>query len=69
MIDKDTHMAKYTVAVEWIMWTDVDVEAESLDEAIRLVEAMPDLPKNGEYLDSSFKVNREITEENNLEEV
>ena len=46
-------MAKYTVAGEWI----------------RLVEAMPDLPKNGEYLDSSFKVNREITEENNLEEV
>jgi hypothetical protein len=61
-------MAKYTVSVEWVMYTDVDVEAESLDEAIRLVEAMPDLPKDGEYLNRSFKVNREITEELNSQE-
>jgi hypothetical protein len=58
-------MAKFKVAVEWVMTTDIVVEANSLAEAIRKAEDMDDLPDDGDYLDGSFEVNLEVTRELN----
>lgn len=58
-------MAKFKVAVEWVMTANLIIEAETLEDAILQVEDMPDLPDNGDYLDSSFEVNHEVTRELN----
>ncbi len=58
-------MAKFKVAVEWVMTTDVVIEAETLEDAILQVEDMPELPDDGDYLDGSFEVNTEVTKELN----
>lgn len=58
-------MPKFKVAVEWVVTTDVVVEAETLEDAILKVEDMPELPDDGEYLDGSFEVNHEVTRELN----
>lgn len=58
-------MAKFKVAVEWVMTTDVVIEAETLEDAILQVEDMPELPDDGDYLDGSFQVNSEVTRELN----
>jgi hypothetical protein len=58
-------MAKFKVAVEWVMTTDVVIEAETLEDAILKVEDMPELPDDGDYLDGSFEVNTEVTRELN----
>ena len=58
-------MAKFTVAVEWIMNKDLVIEANSLAEAIRKAHDMEDLPEDGDYVDGSFEVNHEITRELN----
>jgi|LakMenE18May11ns_1017448.scaffolds.fasta_scaffold9721213_1 hypothetical protein len=48
-------MKTYKVPVVWTMMAYVEVEAESLDEAINEVMNAP-LPDNGEYLEDSFEV-------------
>ena len=58
-------MAKFKVAVEWVMTTDVVIEAETLEDAILQVEDIPELPDDGDYLDGSFQVNTEVTRELN----
>lgn len=58
-------MPKFKVAVEWVVTTDVVIEAETLEDAILKVEDMPELPDDGEYLDGSFEVNHEVTRELN----
>jgi hypothetical protein len=58
-------MAKFKIAVEWVMTTDVVIEAETLEDAILKVEDMPELPDDGDYLDGSFEVNTEVTRELN----
>jgi hypothetical protein len=58
-------MAKFKVAVEWVMTTDVVIEAETLEDAILKIEDMPELPDDGDYLDGSFEVNTEVTRELN----
>ncbi|MEK6879342.1 MAG: hypothetical protein AABY22_07040 [Nanoarchaeota archaeon] len=62
-------MKKYTIPVEWVMVTDVIVEANSLKEAIERVENMPGLPSDGEYLGDSFKVNKSMIGEINEEDL
>ena len=52
-------MPKYKIPVSWVMTDEIDVEANSLEEAIQKVEESNELP-DGEYLDSSFEVNREL---------
>lgn len=56
-------MPTFKVAVEWAVYSEVEVEAETLEEAINLAES-PDfpLPLNPEYVDGSFNVNLEVTE-------
>ncbi len=61
-------MAKFKVSVEWVMTTDVVIEAETLEDAILQVEDMPELPDDGDYLDGSFEVNMEVTRELNHQE-
>jgi len=57
-------MAKFKVAVEWVMTTDVVIEAETLEDAILQVEDIPDFP-DGVIVDGSFEVNMEVTRELN----
>jgi hypothetical protein len=58
-------MARYRIPVEWVMVATVEVEAESLDEAIEKVEA-GSLPENGEYLSDSFAV-QDFVHESDIE--
>jgi hypothetical protein len=58
-------MKTYKIAVEWTMIADIEVEANSLDEAIEKVEEMDSLPDNGEYLEDSFQVDEYLSEELN----
>jgi hypothetical protein len=60
-------MAKFTVSVEWVMHKYVEVDAETLTEAVNIVAGQPECPEGGEYLDRSFRVNEEITSEINNE--
>lgn len=52
---------KYKVFVEWSIATIIEVEAESIDEAIEDVESRPGVPDNGDYIDGSFSVNHDFT--------
>ena len=47
-------MAKFSVPVTWVMWGNVEVEADSVEEAIELAYDK-DLPKDGNYLEHSFE--------------
>jgi len=53
-------MAKFIIASQWIMVAETEVEANSLQEAIDLI-SNSDIP-DGEYLDDSFEINKEVTE-------
>ena len=56
-------MAKFRVAVEWSMYGEVEVDADTLQEAIEKVEDDLDMPlPEGEYIDDSFVVNSEFSE-------
>lgn len=49
----------YSIPVLWTMWDAVEVEADSLEEAVEFVkENIDDLPrsKNGQYLEGSFRM-------------
>lgn len=51
---------KYEFTTFWQMAARVEVEAETLDEAISMVEADDyPLPTNGDYVVGSFEVDRE----------
>ena len=58
-------MNKYKVAVEWMMFSFIEVEAASMEEAISIVENEDSSLPDGDYLDDSFQVNTEITAEIN----
>jgi hypothetical protein len=60
----EKNMAKFKVAVEWVMIADVVIEAETLEDAILQVEDIPDFP-DGAIVDGSFEVNMEVTRELN----
>jgi hypothetical protein len=53
-------MAKFMVACQWVMTSEVEVEADSLNHAIEKLYDSNGLPK-GYYLDDSFNVNKEDT--------
>ena len=53
---------KYKVMVEWVVCTTVEVEADSVEDAIQKVESDDSLiPTEGSYLDGSLTINQEIT--------
>lgn len=58
-------MNKYKVAVEWMMFSFIEVEASSIEEAISIVENEDSSLPDGDYLDDSFQVNTQITAEIN----
>lgn len=59
-------MPKYTLPVTWQMISDVDVVADSLEDAISKLEEkvvnQEDLPK-GKYVKHSFEVQHDFIEE------
>lgn len=56
-------MRIYHIPCAWQVYGRADVEANSLDEAIRIAEG-DDFPlPEGDYLDDSFKVDRELAME------
>lgn len=53
----------YKLPCSWEMYAWIEVEAESLSEAIEKAYDEVDLPHNGEYVDSSFDVDMAIVKE------
>jgi len=58
-------MANFKVAVEWAVYDELDIEADSLDEAKVKAAELP--LTRGSYIDGSFQVNEEVTEELNVD--
>ncbi len=58
-------MKDFTVHCEWVMIGSFKVQAETVEEAIELVQDYDHLPPDGEYLDDSFQVNEDFTLEDN----
>ena len=62
---------KYRIAVSWTMVHEVEIYANSLEEAIKIVNeddgTIINTDKDGCYLDDSFEVNEEVTKELNNE--
>lgn len=54
-------MPVFKVAAEWSVRCDVMVAADSLKEAIAIAEEEHDLPRGGEYLTGSFRINTMAT--------
>jgi len=50
----------FSIACTWEVWGTLEIEATTLREAIKKAKAdtMP-LPHNGEYVDESFRVDRD----------
>ena len=48
-------MKKFRIPCYWEMYAIVDVEAESIEDAIDIVDEM-NLPENGEYVQASFAI-------------
>ena len=62
-------MPVFKVACNWTMYGEFDVEADTIDQAIALVEAGREpyngVPTDDEYVDGSFEINAEVTKELN----
>ena len=54
-------MNKYKIPVSWSVCGIMEVEANSLEDAIDKAEDMP-LPTDTDYIDGSFEVNRDMLE-------
>ena len=54
----------FEISVDWTVTATVEIEAESLEEAIKLAHDA-ELPYPGEYVDDSFRVDEETTRELN----
>lgn len=51
-------MTEWNIPCEWSMYGIQKIEAETLEDAIRILDETEDvlpLPDNGEYVDGSFK--------------
>lgn len=56
-------MPKYKVYVEWMTTATVEVEANSLNEAIEKIDLDDSLiPTEGDYVDGSLEINYEISD-------
>ena len=58
---------KYRIPCTWEMFGVMDVEAESLDDAIKKIEYNSFLPNNAAYVDLSFKIDHNAIESYNEE--
>ena len=55
-------MKKFQIACDWAESGEMYVEADSLEEAIKIAENSDDPLPHGDYIDGSFQVNKEVTE-------
>ena len=61
-------MKTYQIACDWSVYGIMFVKANTLEEAKKKVIEDEPIPTDSEYLDESFKINEEMTEELNAEE-
>ena len=62
-------MKTYKVKVSWLMFSTIEVEADSLLDAMEEIETSNcPLPLDGDYIDGSFRVDRDATYYANEEE-
>ena len=60
---KKKNKKTFRIACDWEVYGTMVVEAYSLEEAIKIAENNDDpLPTDDEYIDDSFKVNKEQTD-------
>jgi hypothetical protein len=57
----------YKIPVYWTMFDTIDIEAESLKEAMEIIDSVP-LPE-GDYVDGSFTIEMETLNEIYPEEI
>ena len=57
-------MKTYKIPVFWAMSGIVEIQAESMEEAILMAEHAP-VPENGEYMDCSFEVDEQAIQYHN----
>ena len=53
---------EFKIACDWAESGEMYVEADSLEEAIKIAENSDDPLPYGDYIDGSFQVNKEVTE-------
>jgi len=60
----------FTIAVEWSNCAEIEVKADSLEEALKIAdeEGVSMTTQNKEYIDGSFQVNEEFSKYLNSEE-
>jgi hypothetical protein len=59
-------MSNFKVAVSWSVFGEMNIEAETLEDAIRIAQDDTQIPlPEGEYIDGSFNVDAEMSEELN----
>ena len=59
-------MANFKVAVSWSLFGEMNIEAETLEDAIKIAEEDTEIPlPDGEYIDGSFMVDPEMSKELN----
>jgi hypothetical protein len=59
---------EFQVGITWTMTATVPIRAHNLDEALDWAEGDMPLPNNGEYLDDSFEIDQDTTNEMNASE-
>jgi len=59
----------YEIPCSWEVYGTMEVEANSLEEAIKLAERDDSpMPDDSDYVDGSFEVDRDVAEEMNKDE-
>ena len=59
----------YEIPCTWEVYGTVEIEADSLEEAIELAERDDSpMPDESDYVDGSFQIDRDIAEEINKDE-
>lgn len=54
---------KYKIPCSWIMYGFAEVEADSFDEAVEIVESSETNLPEGSYVEASFEVDADILDE------
>lgn len=61
-VEKEESKKKtFRIACDWSVYGTMEIEANSLEEAIKIAEDNEDLPTDTEYIDSSFQINEDMT--------
>ena len=57
-------MKTYKIPVSWEVYGSLEIQADSLEDAIMKAEDSC-LPRNGEYIEGSFRIDHEVISEYN----